>query len=417
MVWKEELAIMGGRAKKAAGILATAPTSRKNEALRKMADNLRQNKSTIVRANAEDLEHGRSAGLSEALLDRLALTDARIESMAKGLEDIADFRDPIGAVCDMWTTQSELRIRRVRVPLGVVGIIYEARPNVTADAAGLCLKSGNAAILRGGKEARKSNAAIADILREAIRESGLPQDVLQMLGHTEREAQIALMQLQDIDVLIPRGGVNLKKSVQEHARVPYIMTGMGNCHIFIDESADPAKAEAIAINAKCQRPGVCNAMETLLVHRHIASALLPGLLFKLAALDVEIRGDEAVRALFPQATEATEEDWATEYCGLILAVRVVRDIDEAMEHIRRYSTQHSEAIVTESYANARTFQNCVDASAVYVNASTRFTDGSEFGFGAEIGISTQKLHARGPMGLEQLTSTKYVIDGTGQIRE
>jgi glutamate-5-semialdehyde dehydrogenase len=317
----------------------------------------------------------------------------------------------------MWNGEQDIRIGRIRVPLGVVGIIYEARPNVTADAAGLCLKSGNSVILRGGKEALRSNRAIAEVLSEAAVRSGAPEDAIQLLATPHREASIALMQLPYLDVLIPRGGLKLKESILQNARVPYIMTGVGNCHTFIDASADVEMATHIAVNAKCQRPGVCNSTETLLIHKDIAASFIPVGLAALAELGVELRGDEATRALFPSAKPASEEDWDTEFYDLILAVKVVENLEEALNHIHRHGTQHSEAIVTESYANAQTFLARVDAAAVYVNASTRFTDGGVFGFGAEMGISTQKLHARGPMGVEQLTSTKFIIYGNGQVRK
>ncbi|GHS86308.1 gamma-glutamyl phosphate reductase [Synergistales bacterium] len=407
---------MGRLARTAARELAVTPTETKNAALRAMASAIRKSEPEILKQNKLDLDDGRVAGLTSALLDRLALTGARIESMAVGLEEIASFRDPIGECLGMWNGDKGIRIGRVRVPLGVIGIIYEARPNVTADAAGLCLKSGNAVILRGGKEARRSNVVIADILSKAASEAKIPGGAIQLLSTPLREASVELMRLQALDVLIPRGGVGLKKSIMENARVPYIMTGMGNCHTFVDASADMDMALNIAINAKCQRPGVCNAMETLLVHKDIAPRFIPVCMKAMTERGVELRGDETVRRLFPGAKAATEEDWETEFHDLILAVRVVDGLDEAMNHIHKYGTQHSEAIVTESYENAQVFLGHVDAAAVYVNASTRFTDGGVFGFGAEMGISTQKLHARGPMGVEQLTSTKFIIYGSGQVR-
>lgn len=416
MTWKDELEIMGRKASDAARVLATAPSEARNAALRAMAGSIRENAARIMDQNRLDLEDGRVAGLTNALLDRLALNESRVEAMAVGLEEIATFRDPVGEVLGMWTGEKGIRIGRVRVPLGVVGIIYEARPNVTADATGLCLKSGNAVILRGGKEALRSNTIIARILSDAAREAGIPDGAVQLLASPEREASIALMQLPHLDVLIPRGGLGLKKSIMENARVPYIMTGIGNCHTFVDASADLEKAVAIAVNAKCQRPGVCNAMETLLIHKDIAPGFIPVGLKALTDRGVEIRGDATVRSLFPAAKPATDEDWDTEFYDLIIAVRVVESLTEAMEHIYRHGTQHSEAIVTENYTNAQAFLAGVDAAAVYVNASTRFTDGAVFGLGAEMGISTQKLHARGPMGVEQLTSTKFIIYGDGQTR-
>lgn len=416
MDWRKELPLMGQKARKAARAMAEAGTDEKNGALLRMADALRENTVDILTANATDMLTAQEAGLSGALMDRLTLTKSRVESMAKGLEDAAALNDPVGKTLKRWTNSDGLKISQRRVPLGVIAVIYEARPNVTSDAAGLCLKSGNSVILRGGKEALHSNRAIAGVLRGALGQTQLPAEAVQLLDTPDREASISLMQLADVDVLIPRGGKSLKRTVAEQARVPYIMTGMGNCHIFIDESADPEKAQKIVINAKCQRPGVCNAVETLLVHRDAAAESLPVILRQLDASGVEIRGDETVRALFPEAKAATEEDWSEEYCDLILAVKTVNCLDDAVEHINQYGTMHSESIITENLANAREFQRRVDSAAVYVNASTRFTDGSVFGFGAEIGISTQKLHARGPIGLEHLTSFKYLISGDGQVR-
>ena len=416
MTWREELVEMGGRAKCAARELATTPTEAKDAALHAMAASLRENAGQILEQNAQDLAVARAAGMDAATLDRLALDERRVEAMAVGLEEIAAFRDPVDEVLSMWTGEKGLKIGRVRVPLGVVGIIYEARPNVTADAAGLCLKSGNAVILRGGKEAHRSNLAIAQVLSAAAEAAGAPEGSIQLVRTTDREASTALMQLEALDVLIPRGGKALKAAVVANARVPYIMTGIGNCHVFIDATADLGMALEIAVNAKCQRSAVCNAMETLLVHKDIAPTFVPQAMAELTSRGVELRGDAAVRALFPAAKPATEEDWGTEYHGMTLAVRVVDSLQEAMDHIDRWGTKHSEAIVTESYANAQAFLAGVDAAAVYVNASTRFTDGSVFGFGAEMGISTQKLHARGPMGVEQLTSTKFIIYGSGQVR-
>lgn len=416
MGWAEELPLMGQRAMASARLLSQASEAEKNGALQMMSRILLEHSERIIKANRLDLETGRRDGLTAALIDRLTLSEARVTAMAEGLNDVAGLRDPIGDTVKSWVNGDGLQISQLRVPLGVVGVIYEARPNVTSDAAALCLKAGNSVILRGGRDAYHSNRAIAAALSEALERTSLPRDAVQLLDAPQREASIALMQLNQLDVLIPRGGRGLKKSVEENARVPYIMTGMGNCHLFIDESADVAKARDIVVNAKCQRPGVCNAAETLLVHRGAAAALLPGLLAVLDAGGVELRADEEVRALFPGAAVATDDDWETEYLDMILAVKVVSSIDEAIEHINKYGTGHSEAIVTESWTNARRFQRQVDAAAVYVNASTRFTDGSVFGFGAEIGISTQKLHVRGPIGLEHLTSFKYVISGDGQIR-
>lgn len=409
---------MGKKAKKASRFLATVSSEEKNKALCAMAGALRDHCSEILCANKKDLEEGRQAGLSYALLERLTLNEKRVEAMAVGLEEIAAFHDPIGEVLGMWTAQSGIRVGRVRVPLGVIGIIYESRPNVTADAAGLCLKAGNSVILRGGKEALHSNRIIAQIISDAAVKAGIPQGAINLIDSPDREATMELMRLNEyLDVLIPRGGKGLKKVVQENATVPFIMTGMGNCHIFIDETADFEKAIPIVINAKTQRPSTCNTVETLLIHANVASRFVPLVAAALHEKNVEIRGDEAICKLDSRAISATEEDWATEYNDLILAVKVVESIDEAIEHIATYGTGHSDAILTESYSNAQKFLGAVDSAAVYVNASTRFTDGGVFGFGAEIGISTQKLHARGPMGVEQLTSTKFIIYGDGQIRE
>ena len=412
----EKLNAMGILAQEAARALAVTDTEHKNAALLSMAEELRARTEALLEANAEDLKTARAGGMGEAMLDRLALNEGRVEDMARGIEEVAALPDPIGRVLGAWRAERGIEVSQVRVPLGVIGIIYEARPNVTADAAALCLKAGNAVVLRGGSEALRSNAAITSALRDAATNAGIHQGAIQLLDAPGREASVALMRLSALDVLIPRGGRGLKRAVQEEARVPCIMTGDGNCHTFVDASADLDMALNIVINAKVQRPSVCNAMETLLVHRKVAPAFIPRAMDALAARGVEIRGDEAVRQLWPKARPATEEDWATEYEDLILAVRVVRGIKEAIEHIHQYGTKHSEAIVTESYASAQRFLEGVDAAAVYVNASTRFTDGGVFGFGAEMGISTQKLHARGPMGLEHLTSTKYLIRGSGQIR-
>ena len=414
--WKDELDLMGRNAKEAARVLAVTPTETKDSALRSMASALRANEAEILEQNRLDLEEGKNAGLTNALLDRLALNRARVEAMAVGLDEIAAFRDPIGEVLGMWNGDKGIRIGRIRVPLGVVGMIYEARPNVTADAAGLCLKSGNAVILRGGKEALRTNTVIARIVSDAAKGNNIPGGAIQLLGTPDRDASLALMQSPYLDVLIPRGGPRLKEFVTQNARAPYIMTGIGNCHTFIDASADIAMATEIIVNAKCQRPGVCNAMETLLIHKDIAPRFIPVGLKALAERGVELRCDENSLSLFPSAKPATDEDWETEFEDLILAVKVVDSLKAALEHIHRYGTQHSEAIVTNDYANAQAFLAAVDAAAVYVNASTRFTDGGVFGFGAEMGISTQKLHARGPMGVEQLTSTKFIIYGNGQTR-
>ncbi|HIZ83989.1 MAG TPA: glutamate-5-semialdehyde dehydrogenase [Firmicutes bacterium] len=414
----ESLEQMGKKAKAAARVLATAASAEKDKALRAIAAALRENAPAILEANKADLAAGREAGLTESLLDRLALSEGRIEGMAAGVEEVALTADPIGKIDQGSVRPNGLQIYRVRVPLGVIGIIYEARPNVTADAAALCLKAGNAVILRGGKEAIRSNQAIANCMREAVEKAGLPADSIQLVEDTSRASSNALMRLNGyLDVLIPRGGAGLIRAVVENATVPVIETGTGNCHVFVDETADLDMAADIVFNAKTSRPSVCNAMETLLIHEKIAGKALPVIKNRLDEKNVELRGCARTREILGDTVKpATEEDYATEFLDYILAVRVVKDLDEALAHIARYSSGHSECIVTESYENARRFEREVDAAAVYVNASTRFTDGGMFGYGAEIGISTQKLHARGPMGVEQLTSMKYVIHGDGQIR-
>ncbi len=415
----ESLEQMGKKAKAAARVLATAASAEKDKALRAIAAALRENAPAILEANKADLAAGREAGLTESLLDRLALSEGRIEGMAAGVEEVALTADPIGKIDQGSVRPNGLQIYRVRVPLGVIGIIYEARPNVTADAAALCLKAGNAVILRGGKEAIRSNQAIANCMREAVEKAGLPADSIQLVEDTSRASSNALMRLNGyLDVLIPRGGAGLIRAVVENATVPVIETGTGNCHVFVDETADLDMAADIVFNAKTSRPSVCNAMETLLIHEKIAGKALPVIKNRLDEKNVELRGCARTREILGDTVKpATEEDYAIEFLDYILAVRVVKDLDEALAHIARYSSGHSECIVTESYENARRFEREVDAAAVYVNASTRFTDGGMFGYGAEIGISTQKLHARGPMGVEQLTSMKYVIHGDGQIRE
>jgi len=415
---KEEVIALAQRAKAAAAELATLSTEVKDRALKAMARALRERAPEILEANAKDMETGQAQGLSRALLDRLLLNEKRIEEMAQGLEALVSLPDPVGEITSMWTRPNGLRIGRMRVPLGVIGIIYEARPNVTVDAAGLCLKTGNAVILRGGSEAINSNRAITRIISEAATSHGVPEGAIQLIDTIDREAVHVMLRLNEyIDVLIPRGGAGLIRTVVENATVPVIETGVGNCHVYVDAEADLEMAEKIVINAKTQRPGVCNAMETLLVHKDIAPAFLPVVAEKLRDLGVEIRGCEYTRTLVPFAKKATEEDWATEYLDLILAVKVVNSLEEAVEHIAKYGTKHSEAIVTNNYTKAWEFLKRVDAAAVYVNASTRFTDGFQYGFGAEIGISTQKLHARGPMGPEQLTTFKYIVFGSGQIRQ
>jgi len=414
----DELRKKGELAKEAAFVLSTMATETKNNALLEMALALEENEAKILAANEIDMAAAEEKGIGKALLDRLALTPARIKDMADGLRAIAALPDPVGLVEGMWKGAQDIEIGKMRVPLGVIGIIYEARPNVTADAAGLCLKAGNAVILRGGSDALHSNIAITEVLVTAAEAAGLPAGSLQLIEDTSRETATQLMTMNEyLDVLIPRGGAGLIQSVVKNATVPVIETGIGNCHIYVDSKADLKMAEEIIINAKTQRPGVCNAAETLLVHEKVAAQFLPQVAEKLLAKGVELRGDAATRQYVPAAKEATEEDYQKEFLDLILAVKVVSSAQEAMAHIRRYGTRHSEAIVTEDYATARQFLQQVDAAAVYVNASTRFTDGFQFGFGAEIGISTQKIHARGPMGLKELTTVKYIIYGQGQTRK
>lgn len=404
-------------AKKAAAELAVTGTAVKNKALMAMAQALLDRQQEILQANAEDMRQAAAKGMKASMLDRLKLTEQRIASMSEGLEQVAALPDPVGTVVGGSRLTNGMTVTKVRVPLGVIGIIYEARPNVTADAAGLCLKSGNAVILKGGSEAMQSNKVIASVLSEAAEKAGIPQGAVQFIDTSDRQAVTDLIHMNGlVDVVIPRGGAGLIKAVVMNATVPVIETGAGVCHTFVDASADVQMAMDIAYNAKVQRPSVCNAMETLLVHKDIAGRFLPPMLEKYFAAGVEIRGDERVQAFSGQVLPAVEEDWSTEYGDLRLSVKVVDSLQEALAHIAAYSTGHSECIVTSDYANARQFQLRVDAAAVYVNASTRFTDGFEFGFGAEIGISTQKLHARGPMALPELTSTKYLIDGSGQVR-
>ena len=414
----EELRMKGELAKEAAFKLGTLSTVLKNRALEAMASALEKQEEVLLKANEKDVTAAQERGMGKALLDRLSLTSARIKEMAEGLRAIVALPDPVGQVETMWKGAQDIQIGRMRVPLGVIGIIYEARPNVTADAAGLCLKAGNAVILRGGSDALNSNKAITEVIAGAAEAVGLPRGSVQLIEDTRRETAAQLMKMnQYLDVLIPRGGAGLIRSVIQNATVPVIETGIGNCHVYVDSAADLQMAEAIIINAKTQRPGVCNAVETLLVHEKVAREFLPAVSAKLLALGVELRGDSFTRELVPDVKTAGEEDYQSEFLDLILAIKVVSSPQEAMEHIRRYGTKHSEAIITENYRTARLFLQNVDAAAVYVNASTRFTDGFQFGFGAEIGISTQKLHARGPMGLRELTTVKHIIYGQGQIRK
>ncbi len=413
----DEMIAMGDRAVAVSRELAKLGAEAKNGMLRGMAAALRARAAELLTANAGDMEAGRAAELSASMLDRLQLTDARIDAMARGLDEVAALRDPVGETLSETTRPNGLVIRKVRVPIGVIAIIYEARPNVTADAAALCFKSANAVILRGGKEAGRSNRAIAQVLREGGAACGMPIDAIQLVETTDREAVRELVQLTGrVDLVIPRGGESLIRAVMEQARVPVIKHYKGVCHVFVDASADLAMAESIVENAKCQRPGVCNAMECLLVHEAVASAFLPRMAARLVARGCGLRGDAAARALVDGIRPATEKDWSTEYMALVLNIRVVGSVNEAVAHINRYGSQHSDAIVTGDEASARIFTQEVDSAAVYVNASTRFTDGGEFGMGAEMGISTDKLHARGPMGLEELTTYKYVVRGSGQVR-
>jgi len=418
MELKEQVIRMARKAKQASQKLAKLSSTVKNEALLKMAQILETHKDKILKLNHKDIVLAKAKGLPPALIDRLTLNEKRIKQMCDGLRQIAQLEDPVGKIESMWRRPNGLLIGRMRVPLGVIGIIYESRPNVTVDAAGLCLKAGNAVILRGGSEAINSNIALTDALSEAIQEVGLPGECIQLVRTTDRKAVGEMLKLNEyIDVIIPRGGESLIKMVTENSTIPVIKHYKGVCHVYVDEEADLKMAEKIAFNAKVQRPGVCNAMETLLVAEKIADKFLPVVIRKLQEAGVEIRGDEKTCKISPNVKRATEEDWSTEYLDLILSVKVVSGIDEAIAHINRYGSHHSDAIITNSYIKSRKFLREVDSAAVYVNASTRFTDGGEFGLGAEIGISTDKLHARGPMGVKELTTTKFIILGEGQIRE
>lgn len=413
----EYLIQIGKKAKAAKENIRLLETARKNQILRQAAADLSAHAEEILRANEKDMEQGRKNGMSEGLLDRLLLTRERIAGIGEGLCQVADLEDPVGEVIGMKKRPNGLLIGQKRVPLGVVGIIYEARPNVTADAFGLCFKTGNVAILKGGSDAIHSNQAIVHCLRATLKDQGVEPDALLLIEDTSRETASAFMKLNAyVDVLIPRGGAGLIRAVVENSTIPVIETGTGNCHIYVDETADLTMAAEIILNAKTQRVGVCNACESLLVHKKAAEKLLPALAKRLAEKQVEIRGDEEVQRLVEDAVPASEEDWGKEYLDYILSIKTVSSVDEAIAHINHYNTGHSEAIITENYTHAQKFLDEVDAACVYVNASTRFTDGFEFGYGAEIGISTQKLHARGPMGLLALTTTKYIIYGNGQIR-
>ncbi|MDQ0340482.1 glutamate-5-semialdehyde dehydrogenase [Caldalkalibacillus uzonensis] len=403
--------------KTAAQQMASLTTEQKNEALERIAECLVKASAFILEENAKDIKAGQANGLSQALLDRLQLTEQRIEDMAAGIRQVAALPDPVGEVVDTWERPNGLLIEQVRVPLGVIGMIYEARPNVTVDAATLCLKTGNAVLLRGSSSALHSNKALVQVIHQALQQCDCPSGAVQLLEDTSRKTASHMFRLNSyLDVLIPRGGAKLIQSVIEQASVPVIETGVGNCHMYIDDSANPAMAIQLVVNGKTQRPSVCNAVETVLVHESWAKEHLPDLVTALKEKQVQVRADDRARALVPDLEPATDQDWHEEYLDLILALKVVADVEQAIEHINHYGTKHSEAIISETEENVAKFFQQVDAAALYHNASTRFTDGFEFGFGAEIGISTQKLHARGPMGLTALTSTKYVIHGNGQVR-
>lgn len=413
----EMLNTLGKNSRNAEVLVRNLSANEKNEVLLKVAEALTENADTLTAANALDVENGRKNNMPEALVDRLLLTGDRIRGMAEGLRQVAALEDPVGEVLGMKKRPNGLMIGQKRVPLGVIGIIYEARPNVTADAFALCFKTGNVVILKGGSDAIHSNEAIVKCIREVLREQGITEDAIQLITDTSRETTAEFMKMnQYVDVLIPRGGRGLIKAVVENSTIPVIETGTGNCHIYVDETADLQMAADIIMNAKTQRVGVCNACESVLVHEKVKDEFLPVLARRLQEKQVEIRADEAACELIPGAVHATEEDWGREYLDYILSLKVVSSVEEAISHINQYNTGHSEAIITNNYEHAQKFLDQVDAAAVYVNASTRFTDGFEFGFGAEIGISTQKLHARGPMGLLALTTTKYIIYGNGQIR-
>lgn len=414
---REELITKGAKAKEASKIIAQASAAEKNKALSEMANALINNITLIIDANNIDLENARTKSFPKAFIDRLTLSESRITEMAQGLRELISLPDPIRESSQGWVTEDGIEIRKIQVPLGVIGIIYEARPNVTSDAAGLCLKAGNAVILRGSKDAVNSNKKIVEVLQNALGKTALGKNALQLVEDTSREAANEMMQMNKyIDVLIPRGGQGLINTVVENSKIPVIETGTGNCHAFIDETADIEMAVKIVENGKTQRPGVCNALETVLVHKNAASEFLPAMENSLEKYPVELRVCEESKKYLKKYNLATEEDYYTEFLDLILAVKIVENIEEAISHIDKYSSKHSEVIITKDYNNSRKFQKEIDAAAVYVNASTRFTDGGKFGFGAEIGISTQKLHARGPMGIKHLTSYKYEISGNGEIR-
>jgi glutamate-5-semialdehyde dehydrogenase len=412
-----ELTNIVQRAKTASYILAGVSSDLKNQSLSKIAEDLFSEKEKIFSANQLDLKKAQKKGLSVVLLDRLTLNEKRLQQIIEGIEEIIKLPDPVGEILAQWSRPNGLKIKKVRVPFGVVGIIYEARPNVTVDVVSICLKTGNAAVLRGGSDAFETNKVLVNIIRSSLKKSGLPEDAVVMVENTDRQSIMDLIKLRGlIDLVIPRGGENLIKAVVENSTVPVIETGTGNCHVYIEKTADINQAVEIVFNAKVQRPSVCNAAEKLLIDQKIATSFLPPIFKRLKEAGVELRGDEEVRRLDSAIRPATEEDWYTEYLDLIMAVKIVANIDEAITHINKYGSHHTEAIITRSEEAAKKFTRAIDSAAVFVNASTRFTDGGEFGFGAEIGISTQKLHARGPMGLVELTSYKYIIEGSGQIR-
>lgn len=414
---KEKMMIIGKKAREVSCKVQHLGQTEKNEGLYSVARELRMQTAYILEENTKDVERAKDTGMKKSLIDRLLLTGQRIQAMAEGLEQIAKLEDPIGEMISMKVRPNGLQIGKKRVPLGVVGIIYESRPNVTADAFGLCFKTGNVVILRGGSDAISSNMAITKVIRDGLRKEGLPEDAVLLIEDTDRAAVTEMMHMNEyIDVLIPRGGKGLISTVVNHSTVPVIETGTGNCHIYVDEYADIDMAVSIIDNAKTQRMGVCNACESLVIHENIAKEAVPAIYQALTQKQVEIRGDEKACALQSGIKKAAEEDWGEEYLDAVISMKIVKNLDEAIRHINHYNTGHSESIITKDYANAMRFLDEIDAAAVYVNASTRFTDGNEFGFGAEIGISTQKLHARGPMGLEALTTTKYVIFGNGQVR-
>lgn len=406
------------KAKRASAELAKLSAEVKNKALHEMAEALEKNTGVILEANGKDVESAKARGVKEALIDRLILNKSRIGNMAKCLREVADLPDPVGEIVGTWTRPNGLIIGQLRVPLGVVAVIYESRPDVTSDASGICLKSGNAVILRGGSDAINSNVAIGDVLSEAATKAGIPDGAIQVVSTTERSVATELMKMREyVDALIPRGGAGLINAVVENAKVPVIETGVGNCHVYVEQDADLDRAVDIVINAKCQRPGTCNSAEKLLVHKNVAQSFLPKVISVLRENGVEVRGDEETKRIVPDVKSTTEEDWYTEYLDLIMGVKVVTGLDEAINHINKYGTKHSESILTKDFNKALKFIKEVDAAAVYWNASTRFTDGNQYGLGAEIGISTQKLHARGPMSVQHLTTTKYFVLGRGHIRE